>query len=116
MPQFDVKLAPQEIQKDGEYKILDVSDYESPKGDKGLRIKLVSLDDKDKKDYSTILWMRDLENIGRNSKLGSFIYALAEIDAKTGQPKDGINTDNWQGVNIRVVSWEERNREIQVIA
>lgn len=116
MPKLDVTLAPQEIEKDGEYKIIDVSEYESPKGDKGLRIKLVALDETDKKDYSTILWMRDLKNIGKNSKLGAFINALTEINPNTGQPKQGVNTDKWQGINIRVVSWEERNREIQVIA
>lgn len=100
-----------EPEENGEYQILDVSDFKSPKGDKGIRVKLASLDINDKKDYSTILWVR--EEIGTKSKLGAFLVALAELD-ENGQPTK-TNTDGWNGTKIHFIRWTDKKREIEVI-
>lgn len=114
MPQLNTNLVvANDIEKDGEYKILDVADFKSPKGDKGLKVTMNSLNEKDKKVYSTILWTR--ENAGINSKLGAFIIALAEVNLETGKVVSN-NTDDWIGAQIRVIEWEERKRKIEVIA
>lgn len=46
------------------------------------------------------LW--EAETIGRESKLGAFVYLL------------GKNTDNWEGRTIEFVNWSSRNRHIKL--
>lgn len=113
MPQINTKLInTHEPIEDGEYQILNVDNFTSPKGDKGLKVTMASLDKSDKKDYSTILWVRP--DTGLRSKLGAFIKALSEIDEETGQPTI-TNTDHWLGQKISFVIWEDKKREIRVL-
>jgi len=80
-----------------EYKITKV---ESGKGQYGEYIR-VTLEDNDKKQYSTALWIKD--TVSAKSKAGAFAIAL------------GTNPETWEGKTIKIISWTAKNREIQAI-
>ena len=78
-----------------EYKITKV---EQGKGQYGEYIR-VTLEDNDKKQYSTALWIKD--TVSAKSKAGAFAIAL------------GNNPEEWEGKRIKIISWTAKNREIQ---
>jgi len=80
-----------------EYKITKV---EQGKGQYGEYIR-VTLEDSDKKQYSTALWIKD--TVSAKSKAGAFAIAL------------GTNPETWEGKTIKIISWTAKNREIQAI-
>lgn len=100
-----------DIQEKADYKIIQCSDFVSPDKQKGIKVLFESLNKKDKTPYSTILWTRD--NVGITSKLGAFVNALTPRD-EDGNFKE-MNTDDWIGRHIRVISWKSKQREIQAL-
>jgi hypothetical protein len=76
----------------------------------GFRVALTSLKKGDNQKYATMLWTREVA--GPSSKLGSFIKAFTE---HLGDKTKALDTDNWIGHTIRIVSWTPRKREIKVI-
>lgn len=93
------------------YEVVGVEEFVSPQQQKGIKVKAKSLTSSDTSKYACILWVRD--NVGINSKLGAFVVGLGEIDNE-GNP---IQTDAkaWIGRKFLVVSWAEKNRQIQAI-
>ena len=61
----------------------------------------VELEDKKGNKFLEVLWVREIA--GPKSKVGSFIVALGKEPAK------------WVGKTIRLTSWLEKNRAIQVV-
>lgn len=99
-----------EVGKD--YVIIDVSDFTSPKNDKGYKVTLNSTNPKDKQVYSSILWIRP--KVGLNSKLGAFICALSEF-SEDGDLVPNYNTDTWLNRKIHVDKWTEKNRKVTAL-
>lgn len=77
---------------------------------KGIRVSLTSLKPGDKEEYATMLWMR--EQAGYKSKLGSF---LAAFTAFLDDEEAALDTDNWVGHKVRIISWKPKSREVAVI-
>ncbi len=80
------------------------------RGFKGIRVTMKSTNPKDKKQYATMLWFREVA--GAQSKLGAFIRAFKEF---FGDEEQALDTDNWIGHTIRFISWKPRNREVVVV-
>jgi hypothetical protein len=78
----------------------------------GLRVSLEPEKRKkdDENDYATMLWSRDVAGI--RSKLGAFISAFLEF---FDDEEKAMETDNWKGHKVRIVSWKSKDREIQVL-
>jgi len=68
------------------------------RGFEGIRVTAV---DDDGNEYAEMLWLREV--VGPTSKLGTFIVKLGNKPAK------------WVGKRIRIVSWTQRNRQIEVV-
>jgi len=86
------------------YVITDVKqkDVKTDEGIKpALSVLMKNVDSDDAMVYSTTLWLTD--NSTTTSKLGSFVLAL------------GTNTDSWKNKKIKILSWIEKDREIEVI-
>jgi hypothetical protein len=77
--------------------------------------------------YRATLWVGKSEIIGTRSKLGAFIHAFNEYfqtqDDKSGvqlSEKDVLeyaqDTDKWVGHTVKIVSWKEKRREIEVLS
>lgn len=67
----------------------------------GTTALVVEITADDGKVYSEPLWVREV--VGRRSKLGSFISAL------------GKNPREWLGKRVRIVSWRQGARSIEVV-
>jgi len=80
-----------------EYKIVKV---EEGKGAFGEYVR-VTLEDDDKNQYSTALWVKD--TVSAKSKAGAFAIAL------------GNDPQEWEGKRIKIISWTPKNRQIQAI-
>jgi len=96
------------------YKITAVEEVKTAvQGFSGLRVSLEPEKRKegDANEYATMVWMR--EQAGRKSKLGSLLAAFGEF---LGDEDEALNTDNWIGHVIRVISWTQRNREVRVMS
>lgn len=78
-------------------------------GYSGIRVTMKSTNPKDKADYATMLWLREVA--GANSKLGAFMAAFKEALGEDA----AYNTDSWVGKTIRFVSWQPRKRQIVVV-
>ena len=65
-------------------------------------ITMISDRKSDKIVYSVTLWLSD--NASLFSKLGSFINAL------------GNDTDEYENKRIKIISWQNKNREIEVMS
>lgn len=77
---------------------------------RAIKVTLKSTNANDENEYATMLWISD--TIPSNSKLGSF------IDAFNGFYKDGekgYNTDNWLNHRVKIKTWRQKNREIEVL-
>jgi len=61
------------------------------------------MDKNDDKNYSLTLWLTDTAS--STSKLGSFITAF-----------DSINTDTWLEKVIKIIKWQDKDREIEVLS
>ena len=77
-----------------------ITKVEQQKGQYGEYIR-VTLEDNDKKQYSTALWIKD--TVSAKSKVGAFAIAL------------GNDPTTWEGKRIKIISWTAKNREIQAI-
>jgi hypothetical protein len=114
MPKIKSELAESQEPVEGQtYKIVAVEEIKtSVQGFSGYRVVLEPEKRKegDQTKYATMLWARDVA--GRFSKLGSFIAAFKQVLTD----EDAMNTDNWVGHIIRIVSWQPRKREIRVVS
>ena len=61
------------------------------------------MDKNDNKSYSLTLWLTDTAS--STSKLGSFVTAF-----------DSVNTDDWLEKVIKIVKWQDKDREIEVLS
>jgi hypothetical protein len=74
--------------------------------------------DADNNIYRETLWLS--ANYTKKSKLGSHIYALQEYAEKNpihpilNVPINPKNSDHWEGMIVRILSWEAKNRDVQV--
>lgn len=102
----------QEPTEGGTYKIVNVEEVKtSVQGFNGIRVVLQSTKPgEENTQYATMLWMREVA--GQKSKLGAFLDAFTDF---LGDAESALDTDNWIGHIIRLVSWQPRNREIRVI-
>jgi len=114
MTKLDVKLS--EPQKD----IVELETYIIQKAEavttdkskwEAIKVTLESTNPKDENEYATMLWQSD--TIPSNSKLGSFIDAF---NVFLKDDNAGYDTDNWLNHKIRVKTWRNKNREIEVIS
>lgn len=94
------------------YKITAAEDTKTAvQGFKAVRVSLESIKPEEKeKEFATMLWAREVAGI--SSKMGSFLHAFGEY---LGDEDMALDTDNWIGKTIRIVSWKEKKREIRVL-
>jgi len=114
MPKINQKLS--EPQKDiiesETYIIKTVKEITTEKSKyEAYKVTLKSTNAKDENEYATMLWKSD--TIPSNSKLGSFIDAF---NVFLKDDNAGYDTDNWLNHKIRVKTWRQKNREIEVIS
>ena len=83
-----------EPESNKEYKIINV---EQQKGQFGEYIR-VTLEDADKKQYSSALWVKD--TVSSTSKAGAFALAL------------GTNPETWLNKYVKIISWTAKNRVV----
>ena len=81
------------------YKITDVKYLVTDDGD-AVKLSCVNSMVDDGKNYQTLLWIK--EEVGVNSKLGSFMKAFNSADVNT-----------WIGKKFFVKKWQTKNREIE---
>ena len=68
--------------------------------------------------YRETLWLSAQHT--RRSKLGSHIYAFEQyakenpIHPLLEEPLNPKNSDHWEGAIIRILSWEDKDRDVQV--
>ena len=102
MPKLDVQTTDEipEAEEGKSYKIIEVEEFASQvRGFRGLR---VGLEDSEGNTAVEALWLRS--PVGPKSKLGAFVTIL------------GKNTSEWEGKQIRIITWKEGNRSIQLEA
>jgi len=78
---------------------------------KAIKVTLKSTNSNDKNEYATMLWLSD--TIPSNSKLGAFVDAF---NVFLKDDNAGYDTDNWLNHKIRVKTWRNKQREIEVIS
>ena len=78
---------------------------------KAIKTVLKSTNVSDENEYATMLWLSD--TIPSNSKLGAFIDAFNVFFKDDNK---GYDTENWLNHKIRVTTWRNKNREIEVIS
>ncbi|MEM0008003.1 MAG: hypothetical protein QXR89_07055 [Candidatus Bathyarchaeia archaeon] len=103
MSKIDAELIkPLPEPSEGDYVIEKVErvDQTPLRGLQGWRVTLRNA--KDGSLCATMLWKR--EQVGPNSKLGSFLLAL------------GKDADTWTGKIIRLASWKPRERKVVMVA
>jgi len=61
----------------------------------------------------TMLWVRD--QVGQNSKMGSFLSAFKDFLAGTDDEDSFNDTDYWKGKHVHFQTWKDRNRKIKVL-
>lgn len=112
MPIIDVEIAAGREPEEGKtYKIEKIEVVKTQvRGYDGIRVIMSSIDPKDDKKYTTMLWLRDVAS--PQSKLGAFIKAFTIFYNDEDMAK---NTDNWIGKKIRIVTWQQKNRQIVVV-
>lgn len=114
MPTINNKLSePQkDIQESETYIIKNAEDITTEKSNyKAIKVTLKSTNINDENEYATMLWQSD--TIPSNSKLGSFIDAFNRF---LPDENAGYDTDNWLNHKIRVKTWRNKDREIEVIS
>jgi len=104
-PQKDIEESETYIIKTVKEIITEKSKYEA------FKVTLKSTNANDENEYATMLWKSD--TIPSNSKLGSFIDAF---NVFLRDENAGYDTDNWLNHKIRVKTWRNKNREIEVIS
>jgi len=113
MPKLKTELAEGVEPNEGiTYKITAIEEVKTAvQGFSGIRVALEPTKRKEGDDnkYATMLWTRDVA--GKTSKMGSFMAAFLDF---FGDEDQAFNTDNWIGHVIRVVSWAQRKREVDV--
>jgi len=90
----------QKLPEPVEGKEYTITKVEQGKGAFGEYIR-VTLEDNDKNQYSTALWVKD--TVSAKSKAGAFAIAL------------GNDPATWEGKRIKIISWTAKNRQIQAI-
>lgn len=78
---------------------------------KAIKVTLKSTNENDENEYATMLWVSD--TIPSNSKLGSFIDAF---NGFFNDDKKGYDTDNWINHKIKIKTWRNKDRNIEVIS
>lgn len=114
MPRIDKKLSePQkDIQESETYIIQKVEEVTTEKSKyEAYKVGLKSTNANDETEYATMLWKS--ETIPSNSKLGSFIDAF---NVFLKDENAGYDTDNWLNHKIRVKTWRQKQRSIEVIS
>ena len=82
----------------------------------GLRVSMTDLreiktDISKRTRYTTMLWLRD--EASQNSKLGSFLQAFKDY---LGDGEEYQDTDNWIENKVKFIKWQNKSREIKVLA
>lgn len=114
MPRIESALAKGVEPKEGQvYIIIDVKETTTAvQGFKGYRVKLDPEKRKkgDEDEYATMLWAR--EEAGIKSKLGAFMAGFLDF---YGDEDKAFDTDNWLKHKVRIMSWKQRDRDIDVL-
>jgi hypothetical protein len=111
------------------YQIIHV-DTKVQKGFNGVNIVFVpkKLTDENKKiQYCVTAWLGQNDTVGSRSKLGAFISAFTDYFETTedskGMPlssddalKLAQDTDKWESHFVKIIAWENKNREIKVVS
>ena len=91
------------------YEIISITETTTAvRGFRGLRM---TLKDEKGNEYATMLWYREVA--GEQSKLGAFIKAFMEY--YNGDEDLAYDTENWIGKRIKIISWKQRDRKVEVI-
>lgn len=93
-----------EPKENGNYEIVSAKETTVKSNNSKYEAIAVTMKSTDKLDtnvYTVTLWLQDTSS--STSKLGSFLVAL------------GTNTDDWIGKTIKIRSWRNKQREIEVI-
>jgi len=104
-PQKDIVESETYIIQKIEEVITEKSKYEA------YKVSLKSTNSNDENEYATMLWKS--ETIPTNSKLGSFIDAF---NVFLKDDNAGYETDNWLNHKIKIKTWRQKNRQIEVIS
>ena len=113
MPQIKTKLSePQkDIEESETYIIQKTEEVTTEKSQyKAIKVTLKSTNANDENEYATMLWLSD--TIPSNSKLGAFIDAF---NVFLKDDNAGYETNNWLNHKIKVKTWRQKNREVEVI-
>jgi len=97
---------------EGTYKVMSTDEVKTAvQSFNGVRVKLQS-QKKGEEDieYATMLWMREVAGV--KSKLGAFLDAFTEF---LDDEDEALDTKNWIGHIIRIVSWKQKAREVKVV-
>lgn len=114
MPQIKTQIStPQkDIIESESYIIVKTEEIKTDKNKyEAIKVTLKSTNTKDEEEYATMLWQS--ETIPTNSKLGSFIDAFNTFFKDN---EKGYDTDNWLNHKIKVKTWRNKDREIEVIS
>lgn len=104
-PQKDITESETYIITKAEQVTTDKSKWEA------IKVTMKSTNANDENEYATMLWQSD--TIPTNSKLGSFVDAF---NVFLKDDNAGYDTDNWLNHKIKVKTWRNKNREIEVIS
>ena len=114
MPKIKATLATGQEPTEGQvYRITSVKEVKTAV--QGYAAYRVSLEPEKRKTddtnvYASMLWSR--EAAGIKSKLGAFLAAFLDF---TGDEDAAADTDNWLNHTIRIIKWQPKDRQIQVL-
>lgn len=105
------------------YKIVSVTETDIT----GLKGVVVVFDpkhptpDTEKIEYKATLWFGKTKITTPNSKLGAFLSAFVDyFEAQSGDVetalKDASNTESWIDHEVRIISWRNKDRKVQIVA
>lgn len=94
------------------YTIIDAKEVTTEKEKyKAIKVTMKSTNANDQNEYATMLWQSD--TMPSNSKLGCFVDAFNKF---LKDDNAGYETNNWINHKIRVKTWRNKQREIEVIS
>ena len=100
MPEYGTQVT-YEAKKGAIYEIQSAEEITTRNNLSGVRVELKAQDKHDLREYAVTLWPSS--QVNSTSKWGSFCAVL------------GSNTDNWLHKWIRIVNWQDRQCEIQLV-
>ena len=100
MPEYNTSVL-YNVRKDEIYEIISVDEITTRNNLQGISVSMKSRNSNDKREYGETLWPG--EQVSATSRWGSFVSVL------------GSNTDTWPHKWIKVISWQNRLCEIQLV-